>query len=97
MEKQSKDKSIAWKATGMHHPMFGIFYQDYHAIIHNFLPIIQSHNFDAFFNGHEHLNAYAAVSRDYKLNQKDYNDGIDCQETAEWFLSEAAIHDSEPR
>lgn len=32
------DKSVAWKATAMHHPMFGIFYQDYHAIINDYLP-----------------------------------------------------------
>ena len=34
----SNDKSVAWKATAMHHPMFGIFYQDYHAIINDYLP-----------------------------------------------------------
>ena len=37
---QSKDKKIAWKATAMHHPMFGTFYQDYHAIVNDFLPRI---------------------------------------------------------
>lgn len=75
----------------MHHPMFGIFYQDYHAIIHNFLPSIQHHNYDVFFNGHEHLNAYSTVSRDYKLSIKEFDDGLNCQEKAEWFLSEAAV------
>ena len=63
----SSDKSVAWKATAMHHPMFGIFYQDYHAIIDDYLPRIESHGFDAFFNGHEHLKAYASVYRNEKL------------------------------
>ena len=63
------DKSIAWKATSMHHPMFGIFYQDYHAIINDYLPRLQENGFDAFFDGHEHLNAYASVFNNEKLQE----------------------------
>jgi hypothetical protein len=40
-DNMKNDKSIAWKATSMHHPMFGIFYQDYHAIINDYLPRLQ--------------------------------------------------------
>ena len=47
--------------------MFGIFYQDYHAIIDDYLPRIEANGFDAYFDGHEHLNAYASVYRNEKL------------------------------
>lgn len=59
----------------MHHPMFGIFYQDYHAIVNDFMPRIQEHNYDIFFNGHEHLNAYASLFRYEKLVELQYEDG----------------------
>jgi hypothetical protein len=62
----------------MHHPMFGAFYQDYHAIINDFLPLIEKNNFDIFFNGHEHLNAYASVYKNEKLDDLAYLDGIGC-------------------
>ena len=55
LEKQKNDSQIIWKATGMHHPMFGLHYQDYQTIIEDFLPKIKESNFDVFFNGHEHL------------------------------------------
>jgi hypothetical protein len=74
-----KDKSIAWKATAMHHPMFGIFYQDYHAIINDYLPRLNDHGFDTFFNGHEHLNAYASVFKNENLPNTDYADGAGCE------------------
>jgi hypothetical protein len=71
----------------MHHPMFGIFYQDYHAIINDYLPRLSHHGFDAFFDGHEHLNAYASVFKNENLQNTDYLDGHGCEQDAEWFLS----------
>ena len=45
----------------MHHPMFGLHYQDYQAIINDFLPKISKAKFDVFFNGHEHLMNYGNI------------------------------------
>jgi hypothetical protein len=39
----------------MHHPMFGVFNDDYQSIIDHYLPLAQENQFDVFFNGHEHL------------------------------------------
>ena len=79
LEDLYNDKNIAWKATSMHHPMFGIFYQDYHAIINDYLPRLSHNGFDAFFNGHEHLNAYASVFKNENLPYSDYTDGVGCE------------------
>ena len=55
LEEQSKDQKIIWKASSMHHPMFGLHYDDYQSIIDDYLPLIQQNNWDVYFNGHEHL------------------------------------------
>ena len=40
LDKQKEDKSIIWKASAMHHPMFGLHYDDYESIITDYLPLI---------------------------------------------------------
>jgi|APCry1669189241_1035207.scaffolds.fasta_scaffold82383_2 hypothetical protein len=54
LEEIKNDDKIIWRASGMHHCMFGLHYEDYQAIIDDFLPKINNSNFDVFFNGHEH-------------------------------------------
>jgi hypothetical protein len=54
-----KDDKIIWKASVMHHPLFGLHYTDFTAIIEDFLPLLKKYNFDVFFNGHEHNQSYA--------------------------------------
>jgi len=58
LEEQSKDEKIIWKASNMHHPMFGLNHDDYQSIIDDFKPLIESHGYDVYFNGHEHLQHY---------------------------------------
>ena len=45
----------------MHHPMYGEHYNDNGGIINKFLPMIEEHNYDAYFNGHEHMMNYAQI------------------------------------
>ena len=54
MEQQDGDASLVWKASIMHHMMFGLHYSDYGDILKKFLPMIQKHKYDIYFNGHEH-------------------------------------------
>jgi len=42
----------------MHHPMFGLHYDDYQSIIDDFLPLAKQNKQDVYFNGHEHLQNY---------------------------------------
>jgi len=42
----------------MHHPMFGLNHDDYQSIIDDFKPLVESHGYDVYFNGHEHLQNY---------------------------------------
>ena len=55
LDKQSQDPNIIWKTSYDHHPLFGVDADDYREIIKDFLPGIQAHNYDIFFNGHEHM------------------------------------------
>lgn len=68
MNRVGADKKVIWKASSMHHPMFGLHYLDYEAIINDFLPRMEANGYDVFLNGHEHLMNYARVETgvDYK-------------------------------
>ena len=50
---------MLWKATVLHHPMWGKWYPDFPHIVLNYLPLLQEHNFDFYLNGHEHVISYA--------------------------------------
>lgn len=54
-----KDEDMLWKATVLHHPMWGKWYPDFANIVLNFLPMLQDHKFDIYLNGHEHVISYA--------------------------------------
>lgn len=68
-KRNQNDPDIIWKASSMHHPMFGMFYQDYEAIIADFLPRMQRNSQDVYFNGHEHLLNYANIPAQVDVNQ----------------------------
>jgi len=72
----------------MHHPMFGLHYDDYGSIIKDFLPIIDKYDFDVYFNGHEHLLNYATVDRNATF-KSDFTEApkapVDCNSSVEWF------------
>ena len=59
MQDQDGDKNLIWKASVMHHMMFGLHYSDYGVILRNLLPLIHKHKYGIYFNGHEHLLNYA--------------------------------------
>ena len=37
----SEDKKIIWRASVMHHPIFGLNYPDFTVIIEDFLPLLK--------------------------------------------------------
>jgi hypothetical protein len=63
MKEWDENHYIIWKAAVQHYPMFPLHYptSDFAGITNYFLPILQQHNFDLYFCGHEHLLAYASV------------------------------------
>jgi hypothetical protein len=74
LQKQSNDPSIAWKASLMHHPMYGCHSDsDYSHILKEFLPLIQKNHYDVYFNGHEHQMSYAqTTSKMAEMNTFEY-------------------------
>ena len=59
MLRWEEDEKMLWKATVLHHPMWGKWYPDFSNIVLNFLPMLQDHKFDVYLNGHEHVISYA--------------------------------------
>jgi 3',5'-cyclic AMP phosphodiesterase CpdA len=59
--KQSEDPKIIWKTSYDHHPMYNMHYDDYPAIIEDFLPLLRKHKYDIYFGGHEHMLNHALV------------------------------------
>lgn len=55
----NNDEAIIWKATALHHPMWGKWYPDFANIVSNYLPLLQEYKFDLYLNGHEHVISYA--------------------------------------
>lgn len=55
---------MVWKATVLHHPIWGKAYPDFANIALNFLPILLDHKFDLYLNGHEHVISYAHYAYD---------------------------------
>ena len=54
-----QDEKMLWKATVLHHPIWGKWYPDFANIVLNYLPMLQEHDFDVYLNGHEHVISYA--------------------------------------
>jgi len=59
MREWQQDDSIVWKATALHHPMWGKWYPDFANIVENYLPLLQEFKFYLYLNGHEHVISYA--------------------------------------
>ena len=75
MEEHEKDENIVWKASIMHHLMFGLHYNDYGSILDNFLPLLRKYKYDIFLNGHEHQMNYAYTSQleyDQNFDEVDF-------------------------
>jgi hypothetical protein len=53
------DKSIIWKLSNMHYPMFALDYGDYQSIIQDYLPKLKKAGFDVYLSGHEHAMSYS--------------------------------------
>lgn len=91
MKKQDKDDKLIWKGSVMHHMMFGLHYTDYGAIIDEFLPLMKKHNYDLFFNGHEHQMNYAYTPTDIDLEYHKFQPEVyetvetQCYDTVEVF------------
>ena len=59
LKEWAEDEKMLWKASVLHHPMWGKWYPDFANIVLNFLPMLQDHKFDVYLNGHEHVISYA--------------------------------------
>jgi len=99
MMKQNEDPNIIWKASGMHHPMFAVDIFDYDSIISDFLPRIKKHNYDVYFNGHEHASYYGTTeNQDGKLIDENFRSdpkrGNCTEEHSELFPQEGQEKDS---
>lgn len=68
----------------MHHPMYGMHYNDYQPIIDHFLPVFKDGKFDAFFNGHEHLLNYAQVPKS-AFGESESSEQATCEKGVELF------------
>jgi len=99
MHRWEDDPSIVWKATTLHHPMWGKWYPDFANIVSNYLPLLQEFNFDLYFNGHEHVISYAHYN--YTQVPKNYAhvppqwmhyelSGYECYQDLESFFGSAS-------
>ena len=72
MTEWESDPTIVWKATVQHHPLFGKWYQDYHHLVTDYMPLMLEFKFDFYFNGHEHTleHAYYPYDQVYQLTQE---------------------------
>ena len=59
MEMTNKDPDVIWRASVMHHPLFGL-PLDYQQIVSNYMPLMKSNNYDIMFNGHNNQMNYAS-------------------------------------
>ena len=72
MNKWEADEDMLWKATVLHHPMWGKWYPDFANIVLNYLPMLQDHKFDLYLNGHEHVISYAHYEYSQIPNESNY-------------------------
>ena len=89
MEEQLKDEKIIWKASNMHHPMFGL-HNDYQSLIDDYKPLLEAHGYEIYFNGHEHNQIYGYTSNGNDQGPEKRKEQIpygkkDCWESIEWF------------
>jgi predicted phosphodiesterase len=90
MVSYKQNNKMVWKATTMHHLMFGLKYSEYSSIIEQFLPFFMENGFDVFINGHEHDMSYSNIPSDPLTFFKNYRQfrvstQDDCHYSQEWF------------
>ena len=92
MENHAKDSKIIFKAVVMHHPMFGLYYDDYMVLVDRFLPKLRKFGYDLYITGLEHQLNYATFPLDdvgTGRTGKKIEDGIDknntCYKRSEFF------------
>ena len=54
MEGHAKDSKIVFKGVVLHHPMFGLYYNDYMVLVNRFLPKLRKFGYDLYISGLEH-------------------------------------------
>lgn len=90
MQADVADEKVIWKATNMHHPMWGMggpLDRDYTTIIDDFLPKLVNNSFDVYFNGHYHdmsIAFHALANKTHTKNIKA-DSPFGCHPNAEWF------------
>jgi len=85
IEEWSKDPSIIWKGTILHHTLFGKHYTDYEQIIADYLPRLVKGGFDVYLNGHEHTLDYVYYPiKSSALSHHTHDD--DCHHNIEDFF-----------
>mmetsp|Transcript_42673 Transcript_42673/g.65459 ORF Transcript_42673/g.65459 Transcript_42673/m.65459 type:complete len:251 (+) Transcript_42673:397-1149(+) len=100
LKAQAEDPSVVWKASNMHHPMYGAHYNDNTNIIDHFLPLAEKYGLDAYFNGHEHLLNYAYIPKGeshnhtYDPNSRLEEEDDTCHHNAEFFPEDGPEKDS---
>ena len=95
MEDHAKDSKIIFKAVILHHPMFGLYYDDYMVLVNRFLPKLRKYGYDLYINGLEHQLNYATFPLDdigTGRTGKKFDDDIDknntCFKRSEFFPEE---------
>jgi len=88
------DEKMVWKATALHHPMWGKTNPDFANIVTNFLPMLMDHKVDLYLNGHEHMIQYAHYPYSQVDPIQDIEDYLLAQMETD-FHSEAALSDYE--
>jgi hypothetical protein len=68
---QSADPNIIWKSSYCHHPLYGEHYHDNTGLINMFLPLLEEHKYDVYFNGHEHMMNYAQIPNKEERDRLD--------------------------
>lgn len=66
MEGHAKDSKIVFKGVVLHHPMFGLYYNDYMVLVNRFLPKCRKFGYDLYISGLEHQLNYATFPMDNK-------------------------------
>lgn len=92
MEAHAKDSKIIFKAVVLHHPMFGLYYDDYMVLVNRFLPKLRKYGYDLYITGLEHQMNYATfplddvgTGRTGKKIEEGINNNQTCFKRSEFF------------
>lgn len=92
MDSHAKDSKIIFKAVVLHHPMFGLYYDDYMVLVNRFLPKLRKFGYDLYITGLEHQLNYATfplddigTGRTGKKMEIGIDDNTTCYKRSEFF------------